>query len=96
MKKSFLIMQFFKCTECENTFSSPDNLDLHMKDHDTKVQPDETISIECNNCDNVFSPEEIKSHMRDKHAVKWVRDSILCLTEVIARLENLVTAKFEE
>ena len=35
-KKSSLVMKFFRCTECENTFSSSDNLELHMKDHEMR------------------------------------------------------------
>ena len=56
----------------------------------------QNIKIKCDNCEFDFPQEQIQSHIKEKHAVRCVLDSILCLTEGIARLEDLVVDKFEK
>ena len=51
--------------------------------------------IECENCKKMISCEEIQKHVKEKHAVRWVIDSILCLTEGIARIETMISDKFD-
>ena len=57
---------------------------------------DVSRNIKCDNCQQEYPFQDIQNHVKEKHAVRWVRDSILCLTEGIARVEAMVGEKFEQ
>ena len=58
-QKSPLVMKFFKCSNCENTFSSSDGLNAHTKEHVNERPSDIPDSIQCDNCQHEFPFTEI-------------------------------------
>ena len=97
-----MLGQLFICGECNRSFTDHNHLIEHIQETMCLVNhPIENVStqntkIRCDNCEFEFPKEQIQSHIKEKHAVRWVRDSILCLTEGIARLQDLVVDNFEK
>ena len=56
------------------------------------VNDSKTLNIKCGNYKNEFTLDKIQGHIKEKHAIRWVRDSILCLNEGIVKLSD----KYEE